>query len=183
MSERNYLAYKLEFLTLKWAVTDQFHEYLYEGNFDAYTDNNPLTYIFIPAKLDAVGQCWVLALANYNFQPHYKTGKSKVEADALSHIPLQQARLECLDLKCLTVKVIITCCTAETSLFEAYSGKTVIPPHSETLFLGKVEVDKTLPLLIQEWREQQRQDKTISEIKDLLQNKKLNQQKDIMMIL
>ena len=41
-SERYYPAYKLEFLDLKWAVTDQFHEYLYGGNVDGYTDNNPL---------------------------------------------------------------------------------------------------------------------------------------------
>ena len=65
-------------------ITDQFHEYLYGGNFYVYTDNNPLTYILTSAKLDVVGQCWVAALANYNFQLHYKTGKSNVEADALS---------------------------------------------------------------------------------------------------
>ena len=78
-------------------MTDQFHEYLYKVNFDVYTDNNPLTYILTPEKLDAVGQCWVASLADYNFQLHYKTGKSNVEADGLSHIPWQQARLECLD--------------------------------------------------------------------------------------
>ena len=66
-SERNYPVYKLEFLALKWAVTDQFHEYLYGGNFYVYTDNNPLTYILTSAKLDAGGQCWVAALANYNY--------------------------------------------------------------------------------------------------------------------
>ena len=75
-------------------------------------------------------QCWVPALPNYNFQILYKAGKSNVEADALSHIPWQQARLECLDLCCLTVKAIITGYTTETSLFEAYSGKTVIPPQT-----------------------------------------------------
>ena len=32
-SEQNYDAHKLEFLALKWAVTDIFHEYLYGGNF------------------------------------------------------------------------------------------------------------------------------------------------------
>ena len=32
-SERNYPAYKLEFLALKWAVTDQFHKYLHRGKF------------------------------------------------------------------------------------------------------------------------------------------------------
>ena len=83
-SERNYPAYKLEIQALKWAVTDQFHEYLYGRNFDVYTDNNPLTYILTSAKLEAVGQYWVVALVNYNFQLHYKTGKSNVQADVLS---------------------------------------------------------------------------------------------------
>ena len=55
-SERNYPAYKLEFLAVKWAVTDQFHEYLYGGNFYVFTDNKPLTYILTSAKLDAVEQ-------------------------------------------------------------------------------------------------------------------------------
>ena len=106
------------------------------GKFDVYTDNNPLTYILTLAKLDAVGQCWVAALVNYNFQLHFKTGKSNIEADALPQISLQQAGLKCLDLDCLAVKAIIMGCTTETSLFEAYSGKTVIPPHKDTLFLG-----------------------------------------------
>ena len=30
-SEKNYDVHKLEFLALKWAVTDIFHEYLYGG--------------------------------------------------------------------------------------------------------------------------------------------------------
>ena len=86
-SERNSPPYKLdklEFLALKWAITYQFHEYLYGGNFDVYANNNPLTYILTCAKLDAVGQCWVVALSNYNFQLYYRTGKSNIEADALS---------------------------------------------------------------------------------------------------
>ena len=57
-SERNYPIYKLEFLDLKWAITDQFHEYLYGGNFEVYTDNNPLTYILTSTKLDAVVAWW-----------------------------------------------------------------------------------------------------------------------------
>ena len=36
-AERNYDAHKLEFLALKWAVTDRFHEYLYGGTFDVFT--------------------------------------------------------------------------------------------------------------------------------------------------
>ena len=57
-TERNYNAHKLEFLALKWSVTEHFHEYLYGRKFDVYTDNNPLTYVLKTAKLDATGQCF-----------------------------------------------------------------------------------------------------------------------------
>ena len=36
------------------------------------------------AKLDGMGQRWVASLVNYDFQFFYKTGKTNVEADALS---------------------------------------------------------------------------------------------------
>ena len=78
--------HKLEFLCLKWAITEQFLEYLYGNIFDVYTDNNPLTYMLTAAKLDAMGHRWITGLANYNFHIHYKSGKSNVEADALSRI-------------------------------------------------------------------------------------------------
>ena len=45
-TESNYPAHELEFLALKWAVCEKFHEYLYGSKpFEMYTDNNPLTYI------------------------------------------------------------------------------------------------------------------------------------------
>ena len=58
--ERNYPAHKLEFLALKWAITDKFHEYLYGAEFQVFTDNNLLTYILSAAKLDATGHRWVV---------------------------------------------------------------------------------------------------------------------------
>ena len=70
-TEKNYPAHKLEFLALKWAITNQFHEYLYGSQFDVYTDNNPLTYILTSAKLDAMGQRWVASFANYDFRIFY----------------------------------------------------------------------------------------------------------------
>ena len=80
--ERNYDAHKLEFLALKWAITDRFHEYLYGGTFDVYTNNNPLTYILTSAKLDAVGQHWVSSLGPYNFSLHYNPGRQNTVADS-----------------------------------------------------------------------------------------------------
>ena len=72
-SEKNYDAHKLEFLALKWSVPERFHEYLYGGHFQVYTDNNLLTYILTTAKLDATGQRWVASLANYNFKIFYRS--------------------------------------------------------------------------------------------------------------
>ena len=83
-SERNYDAHKLEFLPLRWSVRESFHEYLYGGHFEVYTDNNPLTYILTTAKLDATRQGWAASLANYNFNIFYRSGKLNVEVDTLS---------------------------------------------------------------------------------------------------
>ena len=81
--KKNYDAHILEFLALKCSVTERFHEYLYGGEFEVHTDNNPLTYILTTAKLDATGQRWVASLASYNFKIFYRSGKLNVEADAL----------------------------------------------------------------------------------------------------
>ena len=83
-SERNAPAHKLEFMALKWAVTDEFHDYLYGNKVHVLTDNNPLTYVTSTAKLDATGQRWLAALANYDISIKYRTGKTNVDADLLS---------------------------------------------------------------------------------------------------
>ena len=87
-TEQRYHSNKQEFLALKWAVTEQFHEYLspYGKNrneFVVRTDNNPLTYIS-SANLDAASQRWVAQLASYNFALEYQMGKDNTVADFLS---------------------------------------------------------------------------------------------------
>ena len=71
-SEKNYSAFKLEYLALKWAVTEKFSDYLMNVKFTVYTDNNPLTHILTSAKLDATGQRWASALGQYNFDLIYR---------------------------------------------------------------------------------------------------------------
>ena len=39
-SKQNYDTHKLEFLALKWSITERFHEYLYGRHFEVYTDNH-----------------------------------------------------------------------------------------------------------------------------------------------
>ena len=85
-AEKNYPAHKLDFLALKWAVVEKFHDYLYGSKIEAVTDNNRLTYIFTTAKLDATGQRWVASLSNYNFCIKYRNGKNNADADSLSRL-------------------------------------------------------------------------------------------------
>ena len=90
-TEQRYHSNKQEFLALKWAVTEQFHEYLspYGKNrneFVVCTDNNPLTYIFSSANLDAAGQHWVAHLASYNFSLEYQKGKDNTVTNFLSQM-------------------------------------------------------------------------------------------------
>ena len=85
-SEANYHASKLEFLTLKWAVTQQFKEYLMYEPFTVRTDNNPLMYMLTTLNLDATGHHWVSALAGLNFRLEYLQGTDNRVADVLSRM-------------------------------------------------------------------------------------------------
>ena len=70
-AERNYNLHsgKLEFLALKWAITERFADHLKycPKKFMVYTDNNPLTYVLTTAKLNATGLRWVADLAEFDF--------------------------------------------------------------------------------------------------------------------
>ena len=139
-SEANYAPHKLEFLALKWAVTDKFKEYLYGGNwFEVYTDNNPLTYILSEAKLDACGQRWVADLANFNFTLHYKPGSTNTVADALSRIvwPDILSQQDTEEYESMPANMIQTIChgACVEALMDlcSYSGSVVpMQPHIPT---------------------------------------------------
>ena len=73
-SEQNYHSSKLEFLALKWSVTEQFKEYLAYAPFTVCMDNNPLTYVLTTPNLDATGHRWVGALTLYEFNLEYQKG-------------------------------------------------------------------------------------------------------------
>ena len=88
-TEQRYHSNKQEFLALKWAIMEQFHEYpspygKNRNEFVVRTDNNLLTYIFSMANLDAEGQWWVARLTSYNFSLEYQKGKDNTVADFLS---------------------------------------------------------------------------------------------------
>ena len=83
-----------KFLALKWAVTEQFREYLQYQPFTVQMDNNPLTYILTTPKLDALGHHWVAALAGYNMKLEYLKGSNSKIADTLSRLPPEKLNEE-----------------------------------------------------------------------------------------
>ena len=160
-TERNYPGHKLEVLALKWAVTDRFHEYLYGGCFHVYTDNNPLTYILTSARLDATGQCWVASLANYDFRIFYKSGKSNVEADALSCIP----RASDILIDGPSVKAIISAVP--------YTDHTDYNCHPSDLVCKSTQI-VVHKMSRDDWKTEQENDSIIGTVIDAIQSKEFN---------
>lgn len=114
-AEQRYPIHQLEFLALKWAVVDKFHDYLYGTKFTVRTDNNPLTYVLSSAKLNATGHRWLAALATYDFSLQYKPGSQNTDADVLSRYPLDAGQTtEWIDIPRSGVKAI---CTRATSTY------------------------------------------------------------------
>ena len=163
-SEKNYDAHKLEFLALKWSVTERFHKYLYGGHFEVYTDNNPLTYILTTARLDVTGQRWVASLANNNFKIFYKSRKLNVEADTLSRIPWENTEVN--HLEPLIVNTML-----QSKL------ETEIGMPEEYLQLNVVQkgilVNSTPKLTHSEWVKEQHEDSDMGSVIQLLKTDKV----------
>lgn len=79
----NYSSMKLEFVALKWAMTEKFREYLLSNKCLVFTDNNPLSHL-TTAKLGAAEQRWAAQLAAFDFEIKYRSGRANRNADALS---------------------------------------------------------------------------------------------------
>ena len=141
---------------------ERFHEYLYDGEFEVYMDNNPLTYVLTTAKLDATGQRWIANLANYNFKIHYRSGKSNIDADALSRIP------------CDVVNHVQVGPIAKSTVL-AYQTAIQIPHLPNAVIETKELVVQTdYQLSKSQWREEQAADASINKILDLFQSGQLS---------
>ena len=191
-AESNYPAHKLEFLALKWAVCEKFHEYLYGSkSFEVFTDNNPLTYVLTSAKLDAWGQRWVAKLAYYNFSIRYRCGVNNTEADALIRIKWREALSDNVDIDngCMdthVINAILTGAVTKSSLIESVSCSAKVIPTELDKETGKLSsinwvkeqrLDPNLGVIIRliesgQLTKRKLQGKDSSEIKSFLRNKK-----------
>ena len=114
-SEKNYHSFKLEFLALKWRITEHFKEYLANAPFVVWTDNNPLMYVVTMPNLDTTGHRWVGALASYQFTLEYKKGADNRVVDALSQVPICHNHETVKSLLEGAVKGTADCCEVEAS--------------------------------------------------------------------
>jgi len=165
-SERNYPAHKLEFLALKWAVTDRFKDLLYGNTFQVVTDNNPLTYVLTSAKLDATGQRWIATLAEYDFSIKYRPGKQNQDADALSRLNHEE------------------CCISSEAI-KAIGKSYDVPNVVEAVSMSVTVVDQ-LPEAesgldtqnYQYWRKVQREDPIIHTVMRIISDEGYNRRQD-----
>ncbi len=135
-TEQRYPTHQLDFLALKWAVVDKFHDYLYGLKFIVRTDNNPLTYVLTTAKLNATGHRWLAALATYDFSLQYKPGRHNIDADVLSRYPLDGVPSEeWMEIPQSGVKAICQMVTSDkneefsTRLVDQLgAGSSIVPP-------------------------------------------------------
>ena len=71
---------------LKWAIMEQFQEYLFWRPIIVKINNNPLTYIITTPNLDTTQHCWVESLTGFTFSIEYQKGQHNAAADALSQV-------------------------------------------------------------------------------------------------
>jgi transposase InsO family protein len=74
----------IEFLALKWAMTEKFKEYLHHNKVFIITDNNPLSYLKTTKSLSPKEVKWVAQIDKFDYEIKYRSGKNNTAADALS---------------------------------------------------------------------------------------------------
>ena len=154
-SEKNYHSSKLEFLALKWSITEHFKEYLVYSPFVVWTDNNPLTYMLTTPNLDATGHWWVSALASFQFKLEYQKGADNGTADALSQVPISQSQET---VQSLLEGVIVRA----ASWSEAKASEELLEEHEHLSQEARVQVMKLEPMHIVVWGEAQEVDAALA---------------------
>uniref|UniRef100_A0A667X7X5 Gypsy retrotransposon integrase-like protein 1 n=1 Tax=Myripristis murdjan TaxID=586833 RepID=A0A667X7X5_9TELE len=149
----NYSSMKLEFLALKWAMTEKFREYLLGHRCMVFTDNNPLSYLQ-SAKLGAAEHRWAAQLAAFDFEIKYRSGRSNKNADALSRQPTSSASMAEQVLPSTSVPVTLQSapCSGLVSASQAVVSVFLQPSSSDIRALQ--EADPLLKDILAHWRRQ-----------------------------
>lgn len=158
-AEKNYHSGKLEFLALKWIISERFRDYLfYAPNFTIGSDNNPLQYLMSTAKLDATRLRWVSELAGFRFNVKHKPGRTNKDADGLSRMPLNTEEYQ----NDVSFEEIQTTVNSTLALGKADLHSTNVVAAGVEAEIGMMLSDQTIvPLLVDEVRKAQENDEII----------------------
>ena len=154
---------KLEFLALKWAITEQFQDYLYYApQFTVYTENNPLTYVLTTARLDATGHRWVTELADFHFTIKYRPGTANRD---LSRMHMEQFIDMCTEeVEPHSIKATVEALNAQQKGDPVWFLSLSCEP-SEMGHIMNVDYEpRVQPLTPKELYEAQRKDKVMSAV-------------------
>ena len=163
-AEKKYSVHKLEFLALKWAMTEKFNHYLYGQSFVVYTDHNPLAYVTTSAKLDATGHRWLAEMSSYNFTIYYKPGVQNADADGMSRRPHPETeQTQCT--RRISPEVFKEICALVASDKEfAGLGESLGLPF--IAYTNAVSVSPGLPI---DWAQEQRKDSDLARVIELVE--------------
>ena len=81
--EQNYPTHDMELVAVVFALKILRH-YLYDKDFEVYSEHKSLKYSFMQRDLNMRQRRWMEFLEVYDFTLHYHPGKANVVADALS---------------------------------------------------------------------------------------------------
>ena len=152
---KNYHSSKLEFLTLKWSMTEHFKEYLAYAPFVVRTDNNPLTYVLTTPNLDATGHRWVGVLASFQFELEYQKGADNGAVDALSQVPINHSWQTVQSL----LKGVIV---GASDRGEAKANEGLLEEHERLSQEAQVQVAKLELMHVVDWEQAQEVDVTLA---------------------
>ena len=152
----NYSSMKLEFLALKWAMTEKFREYLLGHKCMVFTDNNPLSYLQ-SAKLGATEHRWAAQLAAFDFEIKYRSGRSNKNADALSRQYSSGLRLAEHVIPGTSVPVSVQQASqVDPMVLATQTMVSVLPGNSSLDIRSLQESDPLLKEVLVFWRKQVR---------------------------
>ena len=81
--EQNYPTHDMELAAIVFSLKI-LRNYLYDEQFEVYSDHKSLKYIFTQRDLNMRQRRWMKFLEDYDFTLHYHPGKANVVVDALS---------------------------------------------------------------------------------------------------
>lgn len=149
----NYSSMKLEFLALKWAMTEKFREYLLGQKCMVFTDNNPLSYLQ-SAKLGATEHRWAAQLAAFDFDLKYRSGRSNGNADALSRQYMSSQDLTEQALPGTAIpEALQTVPTLQPLVSATQSMVSALPFYTPSDLRALQEADPVLKDVLGFWRE------------------------------